>query len=81
MALPILHDSKMARIVTLAEGVPVVSMTASQANALNRLGRQGWRVDIEMCRLASDGVLEGEMSGESGPTLAFGIDTAGGVHT
>jgi hypothetical protein len=69
------------RIVTLDPEVATVTLTLAQAQALNRLVANGWKVDLSTFVLASDGMLEGEMVNGSGYALFVGIHPSGSTHT
>lgn len=69
------------RIVSLDQQTPTVTVTAKQLQAINRLGLNGWIVDIAEMRLASDGMLEGLMENKSGFQMFVGIHPSGSTHT
>lgn len=59
----------------------VVALTIGQVHALNRLGLNGWTVDLNDFLMASDGMLEGTMVNKGGTKMFVGIHPNGSTHT
>lgn len=69
------------RTVALAPEVETVTLTRKQVEAINRLGLNGWRVELSNLTLASDGMLEGLMENKGGTRMYVGIHPEGSTHT
>lgn len=77
-AIPLHHRHTT---VTLAPEVETVTLTVKQVQAINRLGLNGWKVELSECILARDGMLEGLMENKGGTKMFVGIHPEGSTHT
>lgn len=59
----------------------VLALTIGQVHALNRLGLNGWTVDLNDFLMARDGMLEGTMTNKGGTKMFVGIHPSGSTHT
>jgi hypothetical protein len=68
--------------VALTAGTKVATLTVKQINAINRLGRSGWLVDLNDFSVQRDGMLEGWMAtGQTEGKMFVGIHPDGSTHT
>ena len=58
-----------------------ITLTTKQVEAINRLGFNGWRVELANFHLASDGMLEGMVETKDGYQMIMGIRPEGSTHT
>lgn len=67
--------------VALTAGTKVATLTVKQINAINRLGQNGWLVDLNDFSIQRDGMLEGWMIGQGEAKMFVGIHPEGSTHT
>jgi hypothetical protein len=79
--LPYITASNTDRKVFLPAGTKVATLTIPQLNAINRLGQNGWAIDLNEFALQSDGMLEGLMRGKGEMVMYVGIHPLGSTHT